>query len=212
MFSEEDRRRQYAVLQQVLPTLNRHRHWESVSLFLGEQTSQSIHDTLASSSGRRVIDLGCGEGFAISDLAAMYPQHYFYGIDLFVTSHSPRTNLLLLQGDIQQLPFPQKTFDLVYSTLAFSYVSDKLRGLREAHRVLNSHGKGYIYTPPSLVSFVDKGLDELLPREKDLEWRADGRIYLQRRHSRQLFKPWEHLCIEGDDPSSGLVRSIYYKP
>ena len=142
----------------------------------------------------------------------MYPQHHFYGIDLFVTSHSPRTNLLLLQGDIQQLPFPQRTFDLVYSTLAFSYVSDKLRGLREAHRVLNSHGKGYIYIPPSLVSFVDKSLDDLPPREKDLEWRADGRLYLQRRHSRRLFNPWEHLCMERDDPSNGLVRSVYYKP
>jgi len=209
-FSEEDRQQQYRALTAAVSQMPRRHSWESVSSILGEQTSEYVRELLSTTSGKCVLDLGCGEGTALCELAEQYPQHRYYGIDLFTTAKANPSNVFLMEGDIQKLPFFNNIFDLAYSVASFSYVPDKLQGIREARRVLHRHGRGFINSPRSLVEFVGRDLEDVLRKEKDIEWRADQRLYLQKTHLRTPFRGWNYLCMNRVSGSGGMVKSIFY--
>ncbi len=46
-----------------------------------------------------------------------------------------------VQGDVQDLPFPEQAFDTVVSTFLFCSVDNPTRGLEELHRVLKPGGR-----------------------------------------------------------------------
>lgn len=52
-----------------------------------------------------------------------------------------RRNVTFVQMDVQDLAFPENTFDVVLAASAFCSVPDRLRGLREMRRVCKSGGK-----------------------------------------------------------------------
>lgn len=49
-------------------------------------------------------------------------------------------------GDAQEMPFPERTFDIVWGQDAWCYVEDKSRLIKEAHRVLK---------PGGIIAFTD---------------------------------------------------------
>ncbi len=207
---EEDNRRQIELVRAALPDYNRSRGWDSIKPTIGESSSQWIEDFLAGSQPRNVLDIGCGTGQALVDLARRFPQHQYYGIDLAVENHSPAPHVFIHEGDLQKLPFDYKMFDIVYGEFAFPYVTDKLRGISEAHRVLRKGGRGFIDLHPSLVEFVGRGGEMIFESEKDVTWRADGRVYLEKDHSRIPFGKWAYLCRE-ETGLAGMVKSVYVR-
>lgn len=57
-------------------------------------------------------------------------------------SKNPFPNRVSFQfGDAQQLPFPDSTFDASLSLLAFNFIPDPARALREISRVTKSRGR-----------------------------------------------------------------------
>jgi ubiquinone/menaquinone biosynthesis C-methylase UbiE len=67
----------------------------------------------------KVIDLGCGSGQWLTDMASKYPLSTFIGIDvcpLSFTASKP-DNVAFLQHNLLDnpgIPFPDKTFDFVF--------------------------------------------------------------------------------------------------
>ncbi len=118
-----------------------------------EQTfRQMIIDLVQLQSGEAVLDVGCGTGtLAIVAKKRVGETGRVCGIDpstqllAGARRKAARAKLLIdfLQEGIEQMPFPNQSFDVVLSTFMMHHVPDDLkrRGLSEIARVLKPQGR-----------------------------------------------------------------------
>lgn len=92
--------------------------------------------------GYKVLELGCGNGNTLIYLAKRFGIVPF-GIDIRKPTDIPR-GFNYSSSNIQDIGFRDNAFDVVFSNAAFHYVPDKLKGLKEAHRVIRIGGVGII--------------------------------------------------------------------
>jgi ubiquinone/menaquinone biosynthesis C-methylase UbiE len=98
-----------------------------------------------------VLDVGCGTGTLVLEVARRFPVGHVAGIDpgpqqiARARRSAARRNLPIefQIGVIEQLPFPEQTFDVVFSTLMMHHlpVPLKRQGLAEIARVLKPGGR-----------------------------------------------------------------------
>lgn len=124
---------------------------------------------------RDVLELAFGQGFNLAWLAGRHPQTRFHGVDLtpaHVRLAGERmraqglANVQLQQGDYQQLPFADASFDQLFCIEAMCHASDLPLALREAARVLRPGGAltlfdGYLPRPLQQLS-ADEALAVVL--------------------------------------------------
>jgi ubiquinone/menaquinone biosynthesis C-methylase UbiE len=94
-------------------------------------------------AGSSLLDVGCGKGFMLHDLAAMIPGIRVTGIDIsaYAIEHAIEDMKPHLQvADARQLPFAEKSFDVVISINTIHNLAreDCGRALREIERVARS--------------------------------------------------------------------------
>jgi protein-L-isoaspartate(D-aspartate) O-methyltransferase len=68
--------------------------------------------------GDRVLDVGCGKGFQLYELAQVLPGLDVFGIDISeyaIQNSHPGIKQRIIQGCASSLPFKEKEFDLVFS-------------------------------------------------------------------------------------------------
>ena len=120
-----------------------------------------IDERLSTRDTVRVLELGCGYGTALLELATRYGKRVeLHGMNrrpddgnpdilmrnarergLLGTAPDARDLPSLAFGDVANgLPFPDDTFDLVYSQVAWLYFGAKLAVVREVMRVLRADG------------------------------------------------------------------------
>ena len=100
--------------------------------------------------GRSVLDVGCGGGAALHELAERFPGAVLTGCDispLAVETASALNSDAVASGrmrfllcGVPDLPFPDGTFDTVFSVESLYFWPDALAGLREILRVLAPDG------------------------------------------------------------------------
>jgi len=98
-------------------------------------------------SPERILDVGCGTGMALRELAGRLPGAVtLAGVDAAAgmiseaRSKSSDPRLTFVQGTAERLPFGDRAFDLVISTTSFDHWADQQAGLAECHRVLAPRG------------------------------------------------------------------------
>jgi arsenite methyltransferase len=105
--------------------------------------------------GERVLDLGCGAGWASRLIAKAVENHERPGqvIGLDVSDEMIRRaraastdydNLMFVVGSAQQVPWEENFFDKVLSVESFYYYADQERALAELFRVMAPKGELYI--------------------------------------------------------------------
>jgi arsenite methyltransferase len=102
--------------------------------------------------GQRVLDLGCGVGWASRIMARMVaPEGQVVGIDISDEMISRARaasrevdNVMFVWGSAQQLPWQENFFDRVLSVESFYYYADQERALAELFRVTAPKGTLYI--------------------------------------------------------------------
>ena len=95
-----------------------------------------LFDNAGAERARRILEVGCGTGAILREINAPAPLH---GLDLEPDSltqcriHAPAASLTL--GDAHALPYPDRSFDIVFCHFLLLWVRDPLRVLREMARV-----------------------------------------------------------------------------
>jgi phosphatidylethanolamine/phosphatidyl-N-methylethanolamine N-methyltransferase len=124
-------------------------------------------------AGDRILELGIGTG---SNLPFHPPGKTIIGVDLSPRmlerarrrAERVRAPLQLVEGDVQELPFADGSFDSVVATFLFCSVPDPVRGLSEARRVLVSGGQllllEHVLTKQRALRWVMRRLDRLTVR------------------------------------------------
>ena len=106
--------------------------------------------------GERVLDLGCGSGWATRLLARLVgdgPEGFGQVVGLDVSDEMIRQarheskefdNILYVWGSAQQIPWEENFFDKVLSVESFYYYPDQDRALKELFRVMAPKGRLFI--------------------------------------------------------------------
>ena len=153
---------------------------------------------------QRVLDLGCGTGYATGQLKQRYRKAQIAGLDLAhaMTQAAQRRSVAHLPlglahflnrprfvaADAEGLPFVDDSFDLIFSSLALQWC-DPDAVFRECRRVLR---------PGGLFLFTSFGPDTL--KELRLAWRAvDPGLHV-------------HEFIDMHDLGDALVRAHFADP
>jgi len=100
---------------------------------------ESVFDRAGVNSGTRYLDVGCGAGMA-AQMAAARGAHVT-GIDaaegLLAIERTRTPAGDFRQGDLEELPFQDQSFDLVTGFNSIQYAGNPVMALREARRVAN---------------------------------------------------------------------------
>ncbi|MEP7321661.1 MAG: methyltransferase domain-containing protein [Saprospiraceae bacterium] len=112
---------------------------------LNDLTNQSFIEFLKLRGTERVLELGSGLGLLCAKVATILFRGHATGIELSKaqlskTPQSP-SNLEFVLGDVHELPFRDKSFDLVYGRYILEHVSNPYDVLKQAHRVLTEDGR-----------------------------------------------------------------------
>ncbi|MBI2870540.1 MAG: methyltransferase domain-containing protein [Candidatus Omnitrophica bacterium] len=94
--------------------------------------------------GARILDIGCGKGFMLHDFRELLPGAGVWGIDIsqYAVDHALEDVKPFLQvANATDLPYPDKSFDLVISINVVHNLPDDLcrRAIREMERVGRAH-------------------------------------------------------------------------
>jgi ubiquinone/menaquinone biosynthesis C-methylase UbiE len=123
--------------------------------------------------GERVLDLGCGAGWAtrlLARLVADGPEGFGQVVGIDVSDEMIRRaragskdfeNILYAWGSAQEIPWEENFFDKMLSVESFYYYADQDHALQEIYRVMAPHGRLFILINlyrdnPYSLQWVDK--------------------------------------------------------
>jgi ubiquinone/menaquinone biosynthesis C-methylase UbiE len=102
-----------------------------------------------------VLELGSGLGILAEKIAQKLGSGRMTGIEISpeqIAKCPPENEkLFFILGDVQDLPFKENSFDIVYCRYILEHVPDPLRVLKEARRVLRPGGQLFIQENAILI-------------------------------------------------------------
>ncbi|HQW12348.1 MAG TPA: class I SAM-dependent methyltransferase [Saprospiraceae bacterium] len=117
--------------------------WADIQEPTGKSGYEHVLKLLKMEPGQTLLDVGCGTGY-FSNMA------YQQGIEVtgmdacekFIEQANKRNPAIkFLRGEMEELPFPEDTFDAVCGFNSFQYAADMKNALLQAKKVLKNGGK-----------------------------------------------------------------------
>lgn len=147
----------------VAAAFNRIARWPQMRLL----RRYVVRSALSMTQRGEAVDLGCGPGYLAVELARAAPSLLVTGVDLsdemvaeaerFAAHAGLGDRVAFRKGDVQRIPFPDASLDLVVSTFSLHHWSDPLPVLNEVARVVRPGGSFLIFDlrrdlpPPSYL-------------------------------------------------------------
>jgi malonyl-CoA O-methyltransferase len=126
-------------------------------------------------SPESALDLGCGTGELLALLAEKFPGIKLSGLDIargMIEQARERLRvypqIVWQTGDMESLPYPDASFDLIVSNLALQWLASPSRTAGEARRVLRAEGC-FLFT-----TLADHTLRELRAAYRKVFGQADN--------------------------------------
>ncbi|WJR67854.1 class I SAM-dependent methyltransferase [Neorhizobium sp. CSC1952] len=153
-----------------------------------------IRSLLPDLKQKRVVDLGCGFGW-FSRFAAEKGAASVLGLDLSekmiarAKAENAHPAIAYDIADLERVELPQAAFDLAYSSLAFHYLEDFGRLVRQVHAALVPGGK-FVFTieHPIYMASANPG------------WRTD--------EAGRRFWPVDGYSVEGRRTTDWLAKGV----
>ncbi len=110
---------------------------------------------ITESNPMRVLEIGCGTAIDSHYLAKRFPSVHFHAIDISdqaVAIAQKMGNILdssavITQGSLEDLPYTDGNFDLIFSQGVMEHFPDPYPGMREQVRVLSPNGELIVNVP-----------------------------------------------------------------
>ena len=121
-------------------------------------------DLLALNKNDKVLELGCGTGRLSLNVAPKVKS--FTGIDISektiekAKEHLHFDNIKLLCADFLEYTFNEK-FDLVFSSLTFMHIKEKLEAIAKISSLLNPNGRVVISLDKNRETYIEYGTRKL---------------------------------------------------
>jgi arsenite methyltransferase len=155
-----------------------------------------LFDHLEIRRGVRGLDVGCGTGFALLELAHVHgPSSHFTGIDISVDALERArmklelhalANVDIVEADAASMPFPNARFDLVVCNIGINNFADAAAALRECRRVAKTGARLVLTSNPQGHFAELYGLLDAILGESGLQPARDAlRREQAHRHSKQ---------------------------
>jgi len=121
----------------------------------------------------KILDLGTADGLMLSEIKKQLPKSDCVGIELSkeLIESCRDKNIKIVQGDVQNLPFKDESFDIVIATAIIEHLDHPMKLLEEAHRVLRPGGILILTTPNP---FFEKIADFIGHTEKEIHQTTFG--------------------------------------
>lgn len=140
----------------------------------------------------RLLDCGCGPGTITAGLARLVAPGEATGVDrepsqIAAAAERFRAEGLkgkFLAGSIYDLPFPDESFDVVFSHALFEHLKEPRRGLEEIRRVLKPGGLVALRSPDwggFIVAPASPGIERALEYYQKLQRENGGDVLAGRK-------------------------------
>ena len=132
-----------------------------------------IFEKVGINQTQRVLEIGCGTGAILSELPKRPIVHGLDNNPVALAEcrvHAP--DAFLTVGNALELPYPNQTFDIVYSHFLLLWVADPLRALHEMKRITRAGGYVIAFAEPDYLHRIDQP-DELIPLGK---WQTESLV------------------------------------
>jgi len=103
----------------------------------------------------KLVDIGCGTGNLIVKIAEKYPGLELIGVDIssetldYAKKRATRKKLdkkiEFKIGNVEDLPFPNNSVDIIVSTLSLHHWEDPTKAFKEIYRVVKENGSLLIF-------------------------------------------------------------------
>lgn len=147
--------------------------------------------------GRDVLEIGCGTGLILKEIAPVARSAVGIDISPGMLSKAQARGLQVVEASATELPFSDASFDTVYSFKVLAHVRDIQQAMSEVSRVLRPGGNAVLefYNKQSLRYVVKR----LKPAHKIAENTTDEQVYTR----------YDSLSdVESYLPSSLRVREV----
>lgn len=128
--------------KKIHSALTQDQEWETICPELPRSAIRDTHTRLVQDREGpfRILDIGAGLGQTITEIAQKWSCYFgreieAYGLDLGVPE-GYKCEVTLVQGDVENMPFPDEYFDFIYSHRTLKLTRDTLQSLTEIYRTL----------------------------------------------------------------------------
>lgn len=159
-----------------------------------------ILSEIAKKEPKNLLETGCGRGFYMHSCTFFPSLQEIHGIDVndkylaVAKKHIKDKRVKLRNASIYELPYPDKSFDVIICTEVLEHLTDDIGALKELKRVLKPNGVMLISVPNEKFPFLWDPLNWLLMKlfnthiHKDIWWLAGIWADHERLYTRKLLK------------------------
>lgn len=107
--------------------------------------------------GKKILDVGCGVGTYLQAFKRFGDDLYGVEIDAKRAAKAKKITPNISVASAENLPFPEATFDIVFSHEVLEHLEDDRKAVEEAVRVLKPGGHLVLFVPNRLFPFETHG-------------------------------------------------------
>lgn len=97
-------------------------------------------------NGMQILEIACGQGIRTGQMAKAFPDSKIVGIDTsqemieYALAENQVANACFQQADVNQLPFTENSFDVIYARLLFMHLPNSQTVIGNLYRYLKPNG------------------------------------------------------------------------